>query len=44
MVTILYGGQSAQILLPLVLNNIYPINNDLPFLVSYVPCAGVEVE
>ena len=38
MVMILYGGQSAQILVPLILNNIYPINNKLPFLVSLIPC------
>ena len=38
MVMILYGGQSAQILVPLILNNIYPIDNKMPFLVSLSPC------
>ena len=38
MVMILYGGQSAQILVPLILNNIYPIDNKMPLLVSLIPC------
>ena len=38
MVMILYGGQSAQILVPLILNNIYHIDNKMPFLVSLIPC------
>lgn len=33
----LIGGQSAYILGPLVLNNIYPVNNNMPFYISLLP-------
>ena len=33
----LIGGQSAYILAPLVLNNIYPYNNKMPFYISLLP-------